>query len=163
VNIFVLASDPLMAARYHCDKHVVKMCLEYAQILSTVAARYDVKNDDLYRPTHDRHPCTLWAGDSLMNASWLRRLLFHLGHEYELRYGRTHASVSVGLWAFQRVAKRLPVRDQTKFVQAMPDEYRRPNAVSAYRAYYLGEKRRFAEWRRGAPKWWCIQEGVSND
>lgn len=35
MNIFVLSQDPFEAARQHCDKHVVKMVLEYAQLLST--------------------------------------------------------------------------------------------------------------------------------
>lgn len=33
MNIFVLHWLPQIAALYHCDKHVVKMILEYAQIL----------------------------------------------------------------------------------------------------------------------------------
>ena len=35
MNIFVLDENPITAAQMHCDKHVVKMVLEYAQILST--------------------------------------------------------------------------------------------------------------------------------
>ena len=35
MNRFVLDQDPLKAAAYHCDKHVVKMILEEAQMLST--------------------------------------------------------------------------------------------------------------------------------
>ncbi len=35
VNIFYLDHDPAEAARSHCDRHVVKMILESAQMLST--------------------------------------------------------------------------------------------------------------------------------
>ena len=35
MNIFCLDQDPHLAARMHCDKHVVKMILEYGQMLST--------------------------------------------------------------------------------------------------------------------------------
>lgn len=35
VNIFVLSKNTKKAAKYHCDKHVVKLILESAQILST--------------------------------------------------------------------------------------------------------------------------------
>lgn len=35
MNIFVLHQNPYEAARQHCDKHVVKMILEYGQLLST--------------------------------------------------------------------------------------------------------------------------------
>lgn len=35
MNIFALSRDPFVAASYHCDRHVVKMIIEYAQLLST--------------------------------------------------------------------------------------------------------------------------------
>lgn len=35
MNIFYLDGDVTKAAQYHCDKHVVKMVLETAQILCT--------------------------------------------------------------------------------------------------------------------------------
>ena len=35
MNIFHLHEDPKICAEYHCDKHVVKMILETAQMLST--------------------------------------------------------------------------------------------------------------------------------
>jgi hypothetical protein len=35
MNIFVLDTDPILAAQAHCDTHVVKMILETAQLLST--------------------------------------------------------------------------------------------------------------------------------
>lgn len=41
MNIFVLDRDPYIAASYHCDKHVVKMIVEYAQLLSTAHRQLD--------------------------------------------------------------------------------------------------------------------------
>ena len=35
MNIFYLHENPEICAEYHCDKHVVKMILETAQMLST--------------------------------------------------------------------------------------------------------------------------------
>lgn len=35
MNIFVLNQNPYRAAEDHCDKHIVKMILEYGQMLST--------------------------------------------------------------------------------------------------------------------------------
>lgn len=48
MNIFILDKDPT-----HCDKHVVKMVLETAQILSTVHHQ-QLPNSDVkrYKPTH---------------------------------------------------------------------------------------------------------------
>lgn len=36
MNIFVLSEGPVEAARMQCDKHVVKMIVETAQMLCTV-------------------------------------------------------------------------------------------------------------------------------
>ena len=35
MNIFILDTDPIVAAQWQCDKHVVKMIVESAQMLST--------------------------------------------------------------------------------------------------------------------------------
>ena len=35
LNLFYLHNDPVISAEMHCDKHVVKMIIEYAQMLST--------------------------------------------------------------------------------------------------------------------------------
>ena len=35
MNIFFLDICPFKAGRMHCDKHIVKMILEYGQMLST--------------------------------------------------------------------------------------------------------------------------------
>ena len=43
MNIFVLDKNPIKAAQQHCDKHVVKMILESAQMLSTAHRILDGK------------------------------------------------------------------------------------------------------------------------
>ena len=43
MNIFYLSDDPQLCAEQHCDKHVVKMCIEYAQLLSTAHRILDGK------------------------------------------------------------------------------------------------------------------------
>ena len=35
MNIFHLDNDPIKAAQMMCDKHIVKMIVEYAQLMST--------------------------------------------------------------------------------------------------------------------------------
>jgi len=37
----------------------------------------------------------------------------------------------------------------------MPEKYKSPDPVSAYRMYYIGEKKSFAKWtNREIPSWW---------
>ena len=57
MNIFYLDKDCVTSAKYHTDKHVVKMILEYSQLLCTAHRLLDTNVDDrLYRATHKNHP-----------------------------------------------------------------------------------------------------------
>ena len=64
MNIFYVDSDPVVAAEMMCDKHVVKMILESAQILSTAHRVLDGDEradiDGLYKTAHKNHPSTVW-------------------------------------------------------------------------------------------------------
>jgi len=151
MNIFVLDKNPTIAAQHHCDKHVVKMILETAQIMSAVAHKQGYTAP--YRLTHKNHPCTLWAGENASNWEWLAQLGFALGREYQARYGKIHKSVAVIQWCYDNV-KSLPTGSRTPFAQAMPDEYRHSDPVRAYRAYYKGEKAYMATWKTAPPSWW---------
>ena len=96
----------------------------------------------------------LWLQDSHANWRWLRDLALALNREYRYRYQREvdHASIAV----LSAIAGMAYVdRGLTEFAQAMPANYRyRGNAVRAYRAFYRGEKARFATWtRRSTPRW----------
>lgn len=150
MNIFILDRDPRLAAQYHCDKHVVKMILESAQMLSTVAGVG-------YKPTHVNHPCTKWVRESYGNALWLFKLTMYLNEEYCKRYGgEFHKSCDVASRAFAQIMRQrdgMP-RGLTPFALAMPDEYKCDDPVQAYRDFYKGDKAHFAKWRNGAPDWW---------
>jgi hypothetical protein len=150
MNIFILDKDPTLCAEYMIDKHVVKMPLEHAQMLST-ACRLS-GHDIGYKAAYQNHPCTKWARESVANFIYLRDLTLSIGEEYTRRYGKDHKSVEL--------VKQLPVPDLpnlgiTPFAQAMPDTYKcKGDAVKAYRAYYKGEKRGFASWKHGRiPEW----------
>ena len=89
MNIFVLDKDPYIAAQMMCDKHIPKMIVESAQMLSTVHRLLDGipekrrsksgktmqtyysfgdKRDNLYyAAVHKYHPCTTWTLESLDN------------------------------------------------------------------------------------------------
>jgi hypothetical protein len=47
MNIFVLDENPTLAAKYHCDKHIVKMAVESNQMLAT--AYHLLSNDKSWR------------------------------------------------------------------------------------------------------------------
>ena len=148
MNIFVLDRDIETCAQYHCDKHVVKMTLETAQILSTILG-------GPYKPTHANHPCTKWARETEGNLVWLWRLGNALGEEYYHRYGKIHKSHQV-IAGLQLSSKFCDVRtmNMTPFAQAMPDNYKGRDAVQAYRDYYRGEKSDIATYKNRQKPYW---------
>ena len=180
MNIFVLNYDTVTSARDHCDRHCVKMIVEYCQLLSTAHRIHDGKkipvgkkmfyvlegeylhifgnkaeilNRECYMLTHANHPCAVWARATRDNYLWLVDLLDNLLAEYTSRYGRIHASSA--LMPFLRnPPKNIPLGKLTPFAQCMPDQYRQSDPVEAYRAFYLGEKMEFAAWNHSPiPDW----------
>lgn len=152
MNIFVLNSDPVLAAIDMCDKHVVKMIIESAQLLCTAHnTQYSP-----YRRTHPKHPCSIWTASTFDNYFWLLSHGFALCDEYSNRYKKIHKSYDVLLWCRDNTPSHFinGACGMTEFAQAMPDQYKHKNAVIAYRQYYLGEKARFARWKTGnIPAW----------
>jgi len=152
MNIFVLDLDIKKCAKYHCDRHVVKMLLEGVQILCAVCAKSGIKT--AYKSTHHNYPCVLWAGKSIQNWQWLRKLVVSLNIEYKYRYYKTinHKSFAV---AIKLTEPRIPNLGLTAFCQAMPKEFRvLDDPVTAYRRYYFKNKKKIATWtRRRVPLW----------
>jgi hypothetical protein len=156
MNIFILDRDTQLCARYHLDKHVVKMPLESAQLLCTAVLAHGGTSE--YKPAHKNHPCAIWARETQENFLWLVDLGIELCHEYRLRYGKIHKCLKVINNCF-RVAKLIPSGGLTPFAQAMPDKYKAKDPVVAYRAYYLGDKKSMASWKdREEPEWWVNVE-----
>lgn len=161
MNIFVLSYDPVEAAMMQCDKHVVKMILESAQLLSTAHHEFDSPyKDKCYRPTHKNHPCAKWVRESLSNYSWLYHHMLALGDEYTERYGKIHKTIRERAPVLGIPPPGIPTVGPTQFPLCMPDEYKiyddvgDPDVVGSYRAYYMGEKRSFATWKTSPPDWW---------
>ena len=156
MNIFYLDSDIESCARFHCDKHVIKMILESAQILCTVLWMYDIPAP--YRSTHKHHPCVIWANESLSNWLWLKELAYALNKEYQYRFNhqKNHKSYDVIL-----TLKSPPVIDLglTKQPQVLPEEFKQVDPVRAYRAYYKDCKRHLAQWtKREVPSWFLKRD-----
>ena len=131
MNIFVLHRNPVKAARMASDRHAVKMILESAQMLCTVA--HDCGIEVRYKPSFRNHPCTRWVAESKQNWEWLHTYAIALCREYTHRYGKTHKSEQV---IAELPTPELPNIGLTPFAQAMPEEYRNRDAVKAYRQYY---------------------------
>lgn len=155
MNIFVLDLDHTLCAQYHVDKHVVKMILETTQLLNTAISFLSPQHPIPYRPTHCNHPATIWTRASRANFDWLQKLGLALFEEYQFRYGKSTHKCFCHLQSFQAKDFSFPREDLTPFAQCMPEAYRGPDPVAAYRQYYQMDKRDLATWtKRGQPEWW---------
>ena len=182
MNIFVLDSNPAKAAEYHCDKHVLKMLLESAQMLSTMVHvltphEIEIVNSvetgepvcmwrgvKVYKPTHQNHPCAVWLRSGTKNVQWLLELCHGLNHQSEIRWHKpaykAHAIVKGIETNFMWTEGRLMSQNLAlqPFVLAMPANIIELNLdpVTSYRLYYASAKRSFATWNRlgKKPYWW---------
>ena len=172
MNIFVLDRDPRIAAEMHCDKHCVKMILEYAQMLSTAhrVLDEDDAHPDLYKIAHKNHPSTIWTRSSKQHYDWLFRLFRMLSAEYSIRFGLINDSRDVfkvhktwdKLGKILEVApKNIKDNGWVDPPQCMPDHCKDDDVVKAYRNYYILEKNNFAVWKHsGTPEWYT--KGMSH-
>lgn len=149
MNIFVLHRLPNIAAQCIDDVRLSKTAIESGQMLRAALGRHGLNEDHCYeygiltksgtpwRITHKNHPCTLWAGDSRANYMWLAIHAIEQCEEFTRRFGNEHACYAP-IKAMARLWRdtAFPQKALTPFAQAMPDEYKHENAVTAYRAYY---------------------------
>ena len=164
MNIFYLDKRPDDAAEMHCDKHCVKMILEYAQMLSTAHRVLDDDvHPDLYKIDHKNHPSTIWTRSSIQHYDWLFRLCRMVSAEYTLRYSNGEFKVHKSWDKLGKILETAPknIEDNgwTDPPQCMPDHCKNDDVVKAYRNYYIKEKSKFAEWKNSSvPSWFT--EGV---
>lgn len=145
MNIFFLDRDPRTCAIYHCDKHVVKMCLEYSQILQT--AMHSLGYDTKYKPTHKNHPCVKWVAASIEHWNWVHDLALCLNDEYKYRYNKSedHRAITAlidTMDTIQEVPGLYPHPDSGWIDPpcAMPEELFEDSVVESYRRYYRDRK-----------------------
>jgi hypothetical protein len=160
MNIFYVHKDPAHAAMCLPDKLVVKMPLETAQMLSTAQRVYNGEDwcdlNGIYKKAYLNHPCTIWARETVQNYKWLYYHFFALCKEYETRYGREHLSFTKLNDKLCLAPMGMPDVGKTTMPQAMPEQYKNPDPVKAYRDYVVNEKH-YAQWNKipdRQPDWW---------
>ena len=177
MNIFGLDYNPATAAQFMCDKHIVKMIVESAQMMSTAhrvldgeeytelsannrrikrwKSPHNLFEEMLYKASFVGHPCTKWVMENEQNYYWLAEHAYALCKEYTRRYGKVHKSENmISYMRFRKPTNIKESKSKTPFAQAMPEQYMNENAVKAYRAYYLGEKLGIAKWSvTETPSW----------
>jgi hypothetical protein len=148
MNIFYLHTDPYESAKRMCNKHVVKMILETAQLLSTAHHELDGESP-AYKPTHRNHPSAVWARSSADHYSWLVYHLDGLSLEYTRRYGKVHKTISEHFDVLSTLPTNIADSGYQDPPQCMPDECKRPTSVEGYNVYYQFKNDEWSE--RGKP------------
>jgi len=180
MNIFILSPDPVESAKLQCDKHIVKMVVESAQMLSTAHRMLDgtkyrkpsksgkrmvdhwVHPDKeldktLYKAVHYHHPCTVWTMKSNNNYNWHYVHFCALCDEFEYRYEKKHRTDIVLRETLKTLPHNIPIGYLTKHPLAMQSnpECMFEDVVESYRAFYQTKQSRFKmTWKkREVPNW----------
>jgi len=183
VNIFILDKDPKVAARLQCDKHVVKMIVESAQMLSTAhrmldgvetrrksksgktMSKYweltDARESVLYKAVHMGHPCTVWTMICDNNYMWHYDHFLELCREYTYRYGKVHLTDTLLRTAL--ASRPNNIKEGYKYaitafplaMKASPECIFPDDPVKSYRMFYETKQDRFSMvWtKRQIPEW----------
>ena len=164
MNIFYTDPCPVTSAQSLCDKHVVKMPLESAQMLCTAwrtKSHGDIWCDSkgLYKSVHLNHPSTKWARSNAKQYKWLFNHFVALCVEYTYRYGKIHKSFELAS-RLSVVPDRIINGTFTEPPMCMPDEYKSGNTITSYRNYIHGEKSYFAKWSKRQPPSWYVERGL---
>lgn len=187
MNIFVLDESPVVSAQMMCDKHIPKMIVEAAQMLSTahrmldghmekrpsksgkVMVKYYVHpnsnlENTLYKAVHHGHPCTVWTMETAENYKWHYDHFVALCQEFEYRFGKKHATTEKLTEALRSPPVNIKSGMMTPFAKAMKHypECIVEDAIESYRNYYHVAKA-FAKWEKGrsAPYWWEGYKGLA--
>lgn len=171
----------MQAAEWMVDKHVVKMILESAQLLSTAhrvldgelvdgikinldtgksrkTKAYiltDARDSVIYSATHMNHPSAVWCRTSVQNYDWLVDHMFALMREYTHRYDKTHKCYGEISYMLQSPPKNLKDWDWTPMPSCMAPEYIiSDDPIINYRNYYREGKKNLHKWtNRIQPEW----------
>jgi hypothetical protein len=181
MNLFFLDRNLDTCAEYHIDRHVGKMQLEAAQLLTTTlwVDKYvgyvpeklsseqlqiikSIKKNEppieqrqftRYLPTHENHPCASWVSSSLEHFYWTVCYVNALNSECVWRGYKSHASCEVV--NSMPMPTNIPDLGWTDPPLCMPVQFQGPDPIEAYRKFYIDDKASFASWkRRGQPAWW---------
>lgn len=125
MNIFHTSNCPIESAYNLCHRHVVKMILESAQILSTAHRVVDgdsrANELGLYKTAYKNHPSNTWCRNSNDNYKWLYSHFKALCSIYRQSSGKVHATEEKLLQALSEAPRGIHRDGLTRFHKCMPD------------------------------------------
>jgi hypothetical protein len=154
MNIFYINENPTIAAQQLADDHIRKMQIESAQMCST--AHWETGTQAPYKRAHVNHPSTKWVRQSIQHYDWLIQHGLEICNEFTKRYGKHHKTQDVLEW-LQINKPNIPDNGFTVPPQCMPDEFRGPDTLEAYKKFYILDKVKIKklDWKKlnNKPEW----------
>lgn len=173
MNLFFINQYLEGCALEACDKHVVKMILETAQLLYSAwwcrSGNLPPSELQPYRKTHINHPMSIWVRESKTNYQFACYYGLLLCHEYTQRYGKYHKTEAhirqLYQWGFPPLELEIPPAKNAKpidhayhdvphGIQSIPlcmgkeyyirDENNNLLGVESYRNYYMSKQNNFS-------------------
>lgn len=154
MNMFILDSDPDIAARYNQDLHVKKIIIEGAQMLANAYDRERLAKDDVPRTDKGtarvgglpNHPMSKWVRQNKSNYQWTLDHIRALCDEYTYRFGSKHYTEKFIQWVENNLPS-LPDGELTEHPQCFANSFPQcivPNdPVKGYQNYYNEGKQYF--------------------
>ena len=153
MQIFVLDYNPKIAASYLSDIHLNKMCLETAQILSSVMVINGVGLDEgMPKPFNINHP-VIKAVNTQSKINWLILYNCYLHLEYFKRFGYRHAYAELTILYCNKLVKILENtfsynKEELTFCRDFKDfESNKIDIVEAFKDYYRYKKSIIKRWK----------------
>jgi hypothetical protein len=165
VNFFYLDKNPSKCAKYYCDKHVLKIPIEIAQILSKIHHILKTKID--YEKIYANSKVVkeslgpyLWSLSSLDNYIWTCELGLALINEYKYRFGKSTHKTEVVLKYLLENSPPIEKKGITLFIMTNKFDmfqYISSNPVKNSRYNYAEIKCANDKWtKRTKPKWFDL-------
>lgn len=146
MNIFILSTDPVEAAHFHADRHVLSAVREMAIMLRYVGSPP--------KPGYYHHKCSKWIRASQDNFDWAVKHFYALCEEYTYRYNKIHKNQLIIEEYLNNLDVQFFDKELTSFALAVTDDCKTDDPVQSYRKYYLTHKNHLLTYtRREIPEW----------
>ena len=153
MNVFFLDLNPVKCAKLHINKHVNKMILESAQILSIAVHKHSKeKVEGIYKNTKTwaNHPCAIWVRQTRANFDYVLQLALLLCNERKVRkignYNVEHSTKQV-LLNLKKLRHLIPEGELTNPALAINSNIKETffdgtleSVILCYRVYYCVDK-----------------------
>lgn len=160
MNIIITSPCPIECAEAIDDVRSNKFILETAQMLCT--ALWLNGHKATYKPTHKRHPQTIWCSLNRANYRWALRHFIALLKRFRRDRGKDHASIKL-LAELKYGASMMPLGEQTPFVNCAANEKlglsfkHLTNTFDAYKIY-MSHRWEIDELKGRTPTWGMVKK-----